>query len=131
MLKMVAEKIGRPEPWATYSGAIGLEQGGVIVAGMVLTGYVPGVLVEASWAVADKKSLTREFLHAIFDYPFRVLNLPVMVGKVSAENRKSINFCERLGCELAGRVHKGYDGKVDLLIYQMRRDRCQWTGGRK
>lgn len=76
--------------------------------------------------LATDTPLTREFLFAGFDYPFRVMGVDRLTGWVEASNEKAMNLDLRLGYEheatLKGAARDG--GDVNLLV--MWKDKCRW-----
>ena len=121
----VAEKVGRSTPWVK-DGALGLEQDGELVAGIVLDSFVPGVRAAMHCAGTGKTWLNREFLFACFDYAFRCCDLKVLVNYVSAENADSLRFTKHIGFSEIARVKGGWDGAVDMVLFQLHRDNCRW-----
>lgn len=104
------------------SKCIGLEKNGEIVAG-VLYDYFNGASLYAHIAVTGR--LTREYLHVIFDYPFRQLQAKVLIGLVAESNKKSRKFVEHLGFSLTAEIPEGHPEGA-LLIYTMRPEECRW-----
>lgn len=127
--KWVAERVGRKTPWVT-EGAIGLEKDGELIAGIVIDGHAPDARGSMHCAGEGKYWLTREFLHACFDYVFNFLNLKVLINPVSASNEASLKFTKHIGFEVIGRFDKAWDGKEDLVLFSMSRDQCRWIGVR-
>ena len=104
------------------SKCIGLEKNGELVAG-VLYDYDNGASIYAHIAVTGR--LTREYLHVIFDYPFRQLRANVIIGLVAGSNKRARKFVEHLGFSLTAEIPEGHP-KGSLLIYTMRREDCCW-----
>ena len=121
----VAERVGRSTPWVK-DGALGLEKDGELVAGIVLDSFVPGVRASMHCAGTGKYWLNRDFLFACFDYAFRHCDLKVLVNYVSAENPDSLRFTKHIGFTEIARVRHGWDGKDDMVLFQLHRDDCRW-----
>ena len=121
----VAERVGRSTPWVK-DGALGLEKDGELVAGIVLDSFVPGVRASMHCAGTGKYWLNRDFLFACFDYAFRHCDLKVLVNYVSAENPDSLRFTKHIGFTEIARVRQGWDGKDDMVLFQLHRDDCRW-----
>jgi hypothetical protein len=69
--------------------------------------------------------LTKEFLHAIFHYPFVICDYKVLLAFVPSGNEQSKLFVENLGFELFYEVKGGHpDGA--LLIYGLRKEQCRY-----
>ena len=130
-MTIVVHRNGRVGSWIQSHGGgyyrngaqcIGLERGGMLVAG-VMYDYFNGASIYTHIAVSG--TLTREYLHVIFDYPFRQLRAKVLIGLVAGSNARARRFVQHLGFSLTATIPEGYpDGS--LLIYTMRRDQCRW-----
>ena len=125
----VAEKVGRESPWVT-DPALGIEKNGELVAGIVIDNYVKGARASMHCAGVGKRWLNKEFLFACFDYAFNQLDLKVLVNPVSANNQDSLRFTEHIGFKEIARVPNGWDGEVDLVLFQLHRKDCRWLGER-
>ena len=125
----VAERVGRDTPWVTEA-TLGLEQDGVLVAGIVLDMYEPDVRASMHCAGTGKTWLNREFLYACFDYAFNYLNLKVLINYVSSENVDSLKFTKHIGFKEIACVPQAWDGVNDMVLFQLHRDDCRWLGGR-
>ena len=69
--------------------------------------------------------LTREFLFAIFDYPFNNLKVKVILAPIGQNNIKSLNLCRKLGFEQVADIPYSHpDG--NLVIMAMKRNQCKW-----
>lgn len=123
----VAERVGRDDPWTT-AAALGLEKDGELVAGIVIDGYVPNARGSMHCAGTGKYWLNREFLRACFDYAFNFLNLKVLINPVSAMNDASLRFTRHIGFTELARIPLAWDGKEDLVLFQLHRDDCRWLG---
>lgn len=133
MKRVVLGENDRVGPWIEYNGGgqyragsqcIGLERDGELVAG-ALFDYHNGASVYGHWAVSDKHALNREFLTAIFRYPFVQLDCSVLIGLIAGDNEASIEVAGHLGFDLEHTI-KGAHPSGDLLIYTMRRNECRW-----
>lgn len=69
--------------------------------------------------------LTREFLHAIFDYPFNQLGVKRITGFVPAWNLAAQRFDEHLGFVREATLEDVLP-EGDLIIYRMKRQDCRW-----
>ena len=128
----VAQRVGRSVPW-TEEGAIGLEQDGELIAGIVITDYSPGVRASMHCAGVGKRWLNRAFLFAAFDYAFNTLGVKVLVNRVAGDNIASLRFTEHIGFTRLGVIPEAWDGTRDLVLFTMHRTQCRWLerlGGR-
>lgn len=69
--------------------------------------------------------MSKDFLWAMFDYPFNKLGLKVIIATISGKNDKSLKLSRHLGfTEVANIADAHEDG--DLVIMVMRRENCKW-----
>lgn len=120
----VAPRVARQSPWSDYE-AIGLEQDGELIAGVVYDGYVADARICMHVAATGKRWLNREYLWACFAYAFVQLNCEVVIGMVDADNAAALAFDAHLGFSEACRIPKG-GGRCDLVILTMGRKTCRW-----
>ena len=104
--------------------AIGWENAGKLVAGASFRDW-NGVSIEGQ--IAADRPLTRGFLFAIFDYPFRQLGARKIVATTSADHIRSIRLLRRLGFVEEACLRDAAPGG-DLIIYTMRREACRFLG---
>ena len=116
----VASQMGRSSSWGTFQ-AIGLEQNGDLVGGVVIDGYRKDTRCSIHCAGVGKKWLNREFLFVVFDYVFRQLNCKAVVNPVDSSNHDSARFTKHLGF-----VESVYIPEAEMLIFTMPRDKCRW-----
>ncbi len=105
--------------------AIGVEDGGIFVAGCVYNDYYPGVSMHVSIASTSPKWCNRRVLKALFDYPFgqmKVKRLTAYTGSRMVSVRK---FLERLGFRQEGIMRQGF-ADDDAVIYGMLKHECPW-----
>jgi len=73
----------------------------------------------------SRRWATREYLWAIFDYPFRQLGVKRMTVCVGEGNSDSRRFVEHLGFELEATLQLAHP-TGDLLVYRMFKESCRW-----
>lgn len=104
--------------------AIGVEQGGEIIAGCVYNEY-RGHSMHVSIASTTPRWATRKTLFAFFAYPF----LQLQVKRLTAYTGRSMSsvrrFLERLGFVQEGVLRAGF-ADDDCVVYGMLRDECRW-----
>ncbi len=105
------------------SVAIGNVRNGRL-AGAVLFDHYNKVSI-AIHCAGDGHWMTRDFLGAVFDYPFNFLKVHKLVGLVDSSNTKARRLDEHLGFTLEATV-KGCAPGGDLLIYTMNRQQCRF-----
>lgn len=119
----VAQGIGRTQKYVAYQ-AIGLEEDGQIVAGVVYSEFNGNNIVAAIRGIG-KKWMTKPYLFAIFDYPFNVVGAKRITAVIDENNIKSHNFVKKLGFVYEAKLENaGETG--DLYFYKMFRDECRY-----
>lgn len=122
----VSNAVGNDQhfPFENYS-ALGLVTDGELVAGVVYNHFT-GVNIMAHIAgKPGRKWLTREFLFAMFDYPFNDLGVRRITGLVPKKNKDARRFDEHLGFEYEGNMRNAL-ADDDMIIYGMLREKCKW-----
>ena len=104
--------------------AIGIIQGGRIIAGVVYSSYKhPNI--EASIASISPHWCTRNIMHHLFNYPFNQLKCRRITFHIKSENTAI-----RAKAERAGFVHEGTLRHAletgDQEIYGMLKHECRW-----
>lgn len=75
--------------------------------------------------VGKDNFMSKDFLWAMFDYPFNRLKLKVILATIEGGNEKSLNLSRKLGFkEVANIADAHKDG--DLVIMVLRREDCKW-----
>lgn len=118
----VALGIGMPA-YNPHSTAVGLEKDGRLVAGILYESFT-GASVLMHFR-CDEKRLSREFLFAIFDYPFNQLGVKRVRALVSSANKSSLRITEKLG-STRETVLEDYFEDGDGIVFCMRREDCRW-----
>lgn len=121
----VAQVQGRQaESWGNYS-CIGLVRGGYLVAGVVYNNWSGAGVCAHIGAVPGARWMTREFLHAIFDYPFNQCGRRRLTALVARKNKRARKFVEHLGFRHEGVVRHALPND-DWILYGMLRDECRY-----
>ena len=69
--------------------------------------------------------MTKKYLWAIFDYPFKKQGLKVILGVISGANKKSLKLSRHLGFKEIAIIEDAHkDG--DLVIMTMKSSECRW-----
>ncbi len=122
--KWVLERVPNVEGWGPFE-AIGLEKHGALVAGTVYN-YYSGTNIVMSWAaVPGKRWLTREYLQAIFRYPFMQLQCRRVTGYIASRNSDSLRFATKLGAKMEG-VLEHYLPDDDVVVMGILKENCRW-----
>lgn len=114
---------------ATDYTAIGLEDDGKIVAGVLYDNYNGASVNTHIAANNSKRWMNREYLHFIFWYPFEQMKVKRLTALVAENNTDSRNFVKKLGFDLEATLQDA-DPDGDLLVYRMFRDQCKWLNMR-
>ena len=123
----VAEKLrARYAPGDT---AVGWLSEGKLVAAILYTDYT-GTSILMHSRVDDPKKVQREWLRAIFDYPFNQLGVKRVRGLVSSGNAQAIATNEHLGWLRESTPLADYFPDGDGIVYYMRREDCRWLDRR-
>lgn len=110
--------------------AIGLEQDGELIAGVVYENYTGKNITAHVAAVPGKRWLNREFLFRAFAYPFIQLDCNRVTGLVKADNLEAQKFDEHLGFKKEGLLRQACDDGADLIVYGMLKTECRWIGNK-
>lgn len=105
--------------------AIGLEEGGDLLAGVVYEGYNGSNIMMHVAASPGRRWMTRTFLHFAFWYPFEQLGCARVTGLVPDDNLQAAAFDEHLGFTLEATLREAHP-TGDLLVYRMFRRDCRW-----
>ena len=108
-------KSSRAVGWVTKANAL--------VAGILYDGFT-GSNINMHSRILSSEFVTREWLFAIFDYPFNQLGVTRVTGLVNSTNRQAIKVNEHLGWKRET-VLKDYFPGADGLVYVMRKEDCQ------
>lgn len=113
------------------AAAIGLEEDGRLIAGVVYNIYNgPSICMHVA-AESGKRWLNRDFLFAAFAYPFIQLGCFRVTGLVRADNIEAKRFDEHLGFKQEGVIRKGASDGTDMILYGMLKEECRWLGVRR
>jgi RimJ/RimL family protein N-acetyltransferase len=121
--RFVSELMGN-DGWSSYQ-AIGLEEDGELIAGVLFDNYNGASICMHVAAVPGKRWMTREYLWYCFYYPFMELKVKRITGLVPESNLVARRFDEHLGFRLETRLKDAHpDG--DILIYCMTKADCRF-----
>jgi RimJ/RimL family protein N-acetyltransferase len=110
--------------------AIGLEDNGELIAGVVFNLYNgPSISMHVA-AVPGKFWLTKEFLFRVFAYPFLQLGCRRVTGLVRVDNFKAQKLDEHLGFKREGLLRQACEDGTDMIVYGMLKSECRFLGDR-
>lgn len=122
----VAEQVQQSAHWGGFY-AMGVEQDGQIVAGVVINNY-NGVNATCHIAIARKTREIVDLFRAVCDYAFRQCKLKRLTGMVPMSKPHVVKFDKHLGFEeefvMPDAAHDG----GPLVVLVMRPETCRWLG---
>lgn len=80
--------------------------------------------------IACDVPVTRPFLHAIHDLPYRVLGVRRITATVRADNAASMEFLRRVGFKHEGTIRAGYPDGSDRFIFGQLKENAKWLASR-
>lgn len=87
------------------------------------------VSIEASFAFDRPNWVSRDALRQLFGYPFVQLKCAVLVVQARRSNKRARRMNTGLGFELIGPIPHAFDGREDIMLYAMSREKCRWLKG--
>jgi L-amino acid N-acyltransferase YncA len=91
----------------------------------VMYEHFTGRSITATIAAAPGAVWPRQFLRAIFDYPFKQLNVQKILAYIEEANWKSCALVERMGFSVEAKVQHVFPSGA-MLIYTVTADKCHW-----
>lgn len=105
--------------------AIGVEDEGSLIAGVVYDQYYPGVSIHVSIASTTPKWCNRRILKGLFTYPFGQMKVKRLTAYTGSSMASVRGFLERLGFRQEGILRQGF-ADDDAVIYGMLKHECPW-----
>ena len=81
--------------------------------------------IEIHFAVEGPMAI-RALVRPAFQYPFEQGSKNILIGRISADKARALDFVFRLGFHTAYRVRSGWAEGIDLVFVQMRKSECRW-----
>jgi RimJ/RimL family protein N-acetyltransferase len=119
------ERIKCEWPFKDFT-AISIVDDDVMIATVLYTNYNRQNIEMHVASDGTKRWMTREFLRAVFAYPFEQLGCRRVTGVVQASNSAAYNFDKNIGFTLEGRMREASADGSDLLILGMMREECRF-----
>lgn len=119
----VADRVVQQVPWEGYN-AFGVEQDGVIVAGIVVH-QINGANAFCHIAIDKPNKTLFSLFFVVCDYCFRQMGLNRLTGLVPTNEPHIIAFDKKLGFEEEF-VMKDAAPEADLMVLVMTADKCKW-----
>ena len=108
---------------------IGLERDGEMIAGVIFEGYTGHNIWMHVAAEPGSHWLTRDFLRAVFTYPFVQLGVDRVSGHVDASNAEARRFDEHLGFQPEATLKGAARDGGDVILYVMWKKDCRYHHG--
>lgn len=99
------------------------ESTGVPIAGVAYDGYNGHIIMAHIWIDKGRKP-SKEWLAAIFDYPFNKLGVKKIVGQVRSSNGQALEIDEHFGFGHEARISDFYENGDSLEVLTMTRAQC-------
>lgn len=96
-----------------------------IIGGLVFTDYQEND-AELTIYLKPGTQLTRTIIRRFFSIVFFTMKLKRITAKISAENKKSRKFVERLGFKQEGLLRNAFYNGADVHLYGMLYKECPW-----
>ena len=110
--------------YSQNTACIGQEKDGKLIAVVGYNSFLPNSC-QMHIASTDVLWPTKDFLFAVFDYPFNKLKVKVIIAPICKDNVKSLNLCRKLGFEQVADIPYGHPNG-DLIVVTMKRNQCKW-----
>jgi hypothetical protein len=78
------------------------------------------------WCIDDPFVLRHRFLENVLEFMFDDCGKKVLHGFIVETNMKSRKLAEHMGAVESGRLKDGWDEGVDIVIYDLRPDACNY-----
>ncbi len=119
----VGERVGGG--WGEWYQAIGLEDDGRLIAGIVYNFMTAADIVMHIATEPNARWLTSEFAHAVFGYPFNQLGKRRVSVYARSKDESTRKLVEALGFEHEGRVRHAYPDD-DAELYGLLKEHCRY-----
>jgi hypothetical protein len=113
-------------PGTADSKGILLTRDDIPVAATLYDSY-NGANIFAHLAIQPGGRLTREFIKAIFYYPFVQLGCLRITGLVDVSNQKARLLNKHLGFQPEAVLKRAAEGGQDMMVYVMFREDCRYV----
>jgi len=120
--RWVADKT--TELYNVDSAAIGLQKDNKITAGVVYQDYCETTIV---CHIRIEGRVNKQFLKAIFNYPFDQLEVEKIIVPITQENEKSIHLVKNMGFKEEARISRS---NGDIVFFTLHKKDCKFLGER-
>lgn len=112
-------------PWSDDLRVIGLVRNDCLCAAVGYNGFNDGMCFMHS-AVDSPSSITKESLRAIFEYPFKQLNLKYILATVHSGNHMAMRVNAKAGFKEVHRLKDASARGGDIVILQLVPEDCRY-----
>jgi RimJ/RimL family protein N-acetyltransferase len=99
-------------------------EGGAPIAGVAYDGYNGHIIMAHIWIDKGRKP-SKEWIAAIFDYPFNKLGVKKIIGQVRSGNAAALEIDGHFGFEFEARISNFYGTGESLEVLTMTREQCK------
>ena len=111
-------------PLPETTQCIGQLKDGNLVAVAGYTNFMPNACEMHIGSVGEHWA-SRDFLWAVFDYPFKKLGVKVILGQICADNTEALKLNRHLGFKVVAEIPDAHMNG-DLVIMAMRKEDCRF-----
>lgn len=105
--------------------AIGQMFEDTLVAGVMFEHYT-GPSIVGTIAVEKGYAMSKEFVRAIFDYPFNQLKCKQILAHAAADNEPSRGLLEHMGFKIVAEIPGVFEEDTSMVIYCLKREDCRF-----
>ena len=106
-----------------------LDEDGTPLWAAIYDHYEPSGSIQIHIAIDNPKTVTRQAIKQVFEYPFYQLGVKKVIGIVNSENTQALSFDLRLGFQIEHVIKDAYD-RGDMYILSMTPEQCRWIRGK-
>lgn len=125
---LLLERVPHIKDFEPYAQALGVVRDNRLVGGAVFHNY-RGHDIDVSFALDDRRALTRKVLRRLFWHPFVRLDCIRMTAVTGTKNRGAKKLLLGLGFEHEGTHPFALDGEQDAMTFGILRANCRWIEG--
>ena len=111
-------------PLPENTQCIGQSKDGNLVAVAGYTNFMPKACEIHIGSVGEHWA-SKDFLWAVFDYPFNKLGVSVILGQICKDNEDALRLNRHLGFKVVAEIPDAHM-EGDLVIMAMRKEDCRW-----
>ena len=78
------------------------------------------------WVIEDPFVIKHGLFQKVADWVFNETGREIIYGKINHTNSRSIKLAEHIGFKRIGVLTDGFKKGVDIILFEMRKDKCRW-----